>query len=250
MPQRALSESGYYHVVTRTAGQIALFEDDADRRKYLRLLKMSRDTCNARIIAWVLMTDHVHLVIDFGSSPASVSEFMSLLDASYSKYFNAKTGRAGTLFQGRFWSKPIEDDSQLVATVHYLHMNPEMAGIAPMREYRWSSYREYAGVRWVVDTSTILGYFGTFELFDAYRGKPEDVVRPSTRSSLRRPDDEGTLTKALELAGVDTSSHLRSLPRRERNDLIRTLNRRGTSGKVLARTFGLGTSTISRILRE
>ena len=79
MPRRSLSESGYYHVVVRSAGKVALFEDDADRRCYLRLLKEAREKTGARIIAWVLMTNHVHLVVDFGESSSAISAFMSRL---------------------------------------------------------------------------------------------------------------------------------------------------------------------------
>ena len=80
MPRRGLSESGYYHIVVRSAGKVALFEDDADRRCYLRLLKDARDKTGAHVIAWVLMTNHVHLVVDFGELPSSISDFMFSID--------------------------------------------------------------------------------------------------------------------------------------------------------------------------
>ena len=129
---------------------------------------------------------------------------MSKVNWSYSKYFNARTGREGTLFQGGFWSKPIADDAQLIATVYYVHMNPETAGIAPMREYHWSSYQEYAGTHWVVDTSVLLGYFGSFEAFDAYEGSPRDVVWDATRlDNDTRLQDEDALALAMRLAGVE-----------------------------------------------
>ena len=69
MPRRTLSETGWYHITTRSAGQIALFEDDADRKKYLALMKAALNETKASLIAWVLMTDHVHLIVDFGSTP-------------------------------------------------------------------------------------------------------------------------------------------------------------------------------------
>lgn len=247
MARRVASESGYYHVVTRSAGQIALFEDDGDRRKYLKLLKAARDAAGVRIIAWVLMTDHVHLVVDCGETPSAVSDFMASLNCAYSKYFNAKTGRTGTLFQGKFWSKPIRNDAQLVATVYYIHMNPQAAGIAPMRAYHWSSYQEYAGTHWVVDTSTLLDYFGGFRAFDTYEGARENVVCEPKEDDLQ---DADVLAYALGLAGVKTSNELRTLPRKRRDELIRTLHSRGVRGKVIARTFGVGAATVSRVLRK
>lgn len=247
MPRRTLSESGYYHITTRSAGQIALFEDERDRRKYLFLLKNARDEYGVRVIAWVLMTDHVHLIVDFGSRPEDIGGFMKSINLSYSKYFNARTGRSGTLFQGSYWSKPILDDAQLIATVYYVHMNPEVAGIAPMRTYHWSSYQEYAGIHWVVDTTTVLGLFGSFETFDAYAGSDRDVVSRTNHPGNNHDGD--VLKRALELGGLMTSSELRSLPKPRRNELITLLAAEGVSTRKLARTFGIGASTISRILR-
>lgn len=246
MPRRALSISGYYHVCMRSAGQIALFEDDGDRRRFLTLLKSVRDKISARVIAWVLMTDHVHLVLDFGESPEGVSGFMRELLRGYSRYYNTKTGRAGTLFEGRFWSKPIIDDAQLVSTVHYIHMNPETAGMARMRAYHWSSYQEYAGRHWVVDTATVLGLFGSFERFDRYEGSPKDVVRDLRRKGMQ---DGAVLSRALAVTGTATSDELRSLPIDGRNHAIRQLKADGASVRQIARVFGIGVGTVSRALK-
>jgi len=245
MPRRTLSETGWYHITTRSAGQIALFEDDADRKKYLALMKAALNETKASLIAWVLMTDHVHLIVDFGVDSSLVSTFMYRIDISYSKYFNAKTGRSGTLFQGTYWSKPILNDSQLMATVHYVHMNPELAGISPMRSYRWSSYREYAGLHWVVDTSVVLALFGSFESFDAYQGSPKDVVRRKVDSTLQ---DGDVLSMAMDLAGVTDSVGLRSLPVSRRDEIIYGLAERRISTRKIARAFGIGPTTVQRIL--
>ncbi len=245
MARRKLSESGYYHVTSRSAGQIALFEDDNDRRAYLRLVKTARDREHIRIIAWVLMTDHTHLIVDCADRPESVSNFMHIVDARYTRYFNARTGRSGTLFQGVFWSKPIVDDAQLIATVHYVHMNPQAAHICGMRDYRWSSYREYAGLHWMVDTSTVIGLFGSFEAFDAYEGSPADVVR---RKRSKTEEDGDLLAMAIAMANVQSSAELRLLPRTRRNELIRMIRAEGATIRQIARTFGIGVSTVSRVL--
>ena len=110
-------------------------------------------------------------------------------------------------------------------------MNPETAGIAPMREYHWSSYQEYAGTHWVVDTSVLLGYFGSFD-------------------NDTRLQDEDALALAMRLAGVKTSSELRGINRPKRDEIIHLMSNHGVSGKTIARTWGLGTSTVSRILRR
>ena len=247
MVRRVLSESGFSHIASRSAGGIALFEDDNDRRYFLRLLRAARDKYAARIIAWVLMTDHVHLVADFGEDPKCISDFMRTINHAYATYFNTKTGRTGTLFQGEFWSKPIHDDVQLVATVYYVHQNPQRAGLDTMRSYRWSSYQEYRGMHWVVDTSTILDYFGSFEAFDKYEGSEIDAVKRTKHSESQ---DAGVLKKALELANMSSSSELRLMPREKRNRIIVELRQRGATVRQIARVFGIGTATVSRALKQ
>lgn len=243
MPIRRKGETGYFHATVRSAGKIPLFEDDEDRKAYLRIMRAARDAADVRILAWVLMTDHVHIIIDCKDNPESLSSFMYFLDKKYSVLFNKKTGRSGHLYKGSFWSKPISTDSQLIATVHYVHMNPEKAGIAPMRTYRWSSYQEYAGKRWVVDTSTILTMFGSFEDFDAYKGSSENAVRQQRRASHT---DEEVLALALEYAGCSSSDELRSLQIAERNRIIKALRADGVAVAPIARVFGVGISTVSR----
>ena len=247
MPRRKLSATGWYHVTTRTAGQIAMFEDDNDRKRYLNLVKRAHEKHDVRIIAWMLMTDHVHLIVDVGEAAHKVSSFMKSINQPYSRYFNSKTGRTGTLFQGSFWSKPILTDAQLVATVHYVHMNPERAGLAPMRSYRWSSYREYAGTHWVVDTTPILEVFGGFEAFDTYQGSPKDVIRTGPGTTLQ---DGDVLELALSLSGTSSSDDLRKLPIEKRNELIATLSAFGASSRKIARTLGIGHATVSRTLSQ
>ena len=247
MPRRIMGETGYYHVTTRTAGQIALFESDADREVYLRLMRKTSAETGMRIIAWVLMSDHVHYVLDCGEKADALSRFMHNVDRGYARYFNDRTGRVGHLFQGNYWSKPIADDSQLIATVHYVHMNPEVAGIAPMREYRWSSYQEYAGKHWVVDTDTILSIFGSFEAFDSYVGSPDDVVRQTAHV---RFSDEDVLALAMKHAGCSSSADLRACSGDDRIRVVRMLGNEGVSARQIARTLGIGASSAARILRS
>ena len=246
MARRVMSESGYYHICVKSAGQIALFEDDGDRRYFLRLLKEASEKHGATIIAWVLMSDHVHLIAEFYPDTTAITPFMYYLDKRYAVYFNRKTGRSGGLQKAAYWSKPIENDAQLIATTYYLHMNPERAGIADMRSYHWSSYQEYAGKHWVVDTSVILDLFGSFDAFDAYQGSDADVVR---RNLYRSVHDRDVLSHAMRITGASTSGELRKLPVEKRNESIVRLRRTGATVKQIARTFGIGTATVSRILR-
>lgn len=243
--RRTYSESGYYHVTVRTAGQIALFEDDEDRKVLVSLLKRAKDEHGVCILAWVFMTDHFHLVIDVGENAKAVSPFMHSVNRAYARYFNEKTNRTGALVQSKYWSKPIADDAQLIATVYYVHRNPEAVGMCPMRSWRWSSYREYAGMAEIADTGKILEMFGGFAAFDAYAGSTDNVV---SRRTQRRYQDDDVLEHAIELAGVKSSSELRGLPRKRRNGIIVELYASGAAVRQIARTFGIGVGTVSRAI--
>lgn len=247
---REISETGYYHVVTRTVGGIPLFEDDKDRKRYLFLLKKYHDELGIRIIAWVLMNNHVHLVLDCGED-ANPTPFMRRLDIAYAAYFRAKTDHKGHLFQEDYWSKPILNDEQLISTVDYVHRNPERACIASMTGYRWSSMQEYLGKLWVVDTSIILELMGNVESLVAFVGRMDDVVRMRDKDVPRQKltDDEALLL-AKQMAGVETSSELRSRDVKLRPKLMSKLAENGVTQRQIANVFGISKSTVSRLLAK
>ena len=137
---RAIGESGFYHVVMRGVGKQVLFEDGQDRDGFLRRLRETCGELGVKIVAWCLMSNHVHLLLR-GDMDA-ISRAMRRVESAYASRFNARHGRTGTLFQGRFTSVPVESDEQLCAAVRYIHLNPVKAG-EPI-DGPWSSYAEYA----------------------------------------------------------------------------------------------------------
>ena len=242
--KREVSSTGLYHVITRGVGHMILFETDSDRRYYLKILKKYRDELGVRVFAWILMDNHVHLIVDVGEGNLPTA-LMRRIDVAYSKYFNSKTGHVGHVFQGDYGSIPISCDEQLMATVDYIHRNPERALISSMESYRWSSFQEYAGKLYVVDTSLVLALFGSVENMLVFHARSEDVVRIGQSMS----DDE-VLALALELGGVSVSGELRGLARKRRNDLICRLNAKGIRGSQMSRVLSVGEATISRVLKE
>ena len=241
---REVSATGIYHVTVRSVGKMTLFEDDDDRRYFLRLLKKYQRELGVIIHAWVLMDDHVHLVLNVGEGEVP-SAFMKRVDVAYAMHFNERTKHTGHVFQGDYGSKPITTNEQLMATVDYIHRNPERAGISAMETYRWSSFQEYAGKLWVVDTSLVLALFGSVEAMVIFHARSVDVVR--TRRVMTDPE---VLKICLEMAGAKTSGELRSAGATERDTLIRRLSERGVNGKQISRVLGVGTATVSRVLND
>ena len=146
MPRRSREqcEVHLYHVVQRGIGRQIIFEDDEDRVFFLSLLEKyfgaGEEGC---VLAWCLMSNHTHLLIN--DHLPELSKKMKALGVSYARCFNGRYGRSGHLFQDRFASEAEKDDAQLMQTIRYIHANPEKAGIAPMGKYKWSSYGEYFG---------------------------------------------------------------------------------------------------------
>ena len=99
-----------------------------------------------RLYAYVLMTNHYHLLIE--TPEATLSKGMHRLNGSYTQRYNRRHGRVGHLFQGRYTSILVERESHLLTLIRYVVLNPVRAGIVRRpAEWKWSSYRATAGIR-------------------------------------------------------------------------------------------------------
>lgn len=163
---RSRAESGFYHVMLRGNGKQLIFEDDADRREFLSCLAHAIDGENVSLIAWCLMDNHVHLIID--DLHDNLSTVMYRVGMKYAMYFNKRHQREGHLFEGRFKSSPIETDEYLLQAVRYVLNNPVAAGISTLEDCRWSSYAEYCGERGLTNTKPVLDMFSSVEDFVSF----------------------------------------------------------------------------------
>jgi len=133
-----------YHVVQRGNNRQACFFDDDDRRLYLELLVSSLQRYDALLHAFVLMTNHVHLLMT-PRAEDSISRVMRVAGSCYAQRFNRKYARTGSLWEGRHKASVIEADAYLLCCYRYIEMNPVRAGMVTSPDaYRWSSYRANA----------------------------------------------------------------------------------------------------------
>jgi putative transposase len=136
---------GYYHVSSRGNRGCTVFEDDQERNAFLFLLATTVRRWQWACHAFVLMSNHFHLLIRL--ELGGLSDGMQFLNASFARLSNRRHGYAGQhLFRNRFWSELIRDDIHLRETARYIVLNPVRASLcgAP-EEWRWSSYRGCAG---------------------------------------------------------------------------------------------------------
>ena len=128
------------HVIQRGNNRQAIFDNDEDRQAYITWLKDAADKFNVAIHAWVLMTNHVHLLCT-PQAPAAISLMMQSLGRRYVQYFNRRYERTGTLWEGRFKSSLVQSEMYLLEVYRYIELNPVRAGmVADPADYPWSSY--------------------------------------------------------------------------------------------------------------
>jgi putative transposase len=129
------------HVIQRGNNRQRCFFNDQDCQSYLSWLAQYADTADCLVHAYVLMPNHVHLLL----TPAradSAGDLMKRLGQRYVQYVNRSYKRSGTLWEGRFRSCVIEQQTYLFNCQRYIEMNPVRAGIVKHPgEYRWSSYQ-------------------------------------------------------------------------------------------------------------
>ena len=149
MPRQArLDAPGtLHHVMIRgTEGQV-IFREDKDRQNFLsRVTQISEDT-GARIVAWALMSNHVHMLMFSGVQ--GISKFMRRLLTGYAVWYNRKYHRSGHLFQNRYKSIVCEEETYLLELVRYIHLNPIRGALVKNMEeldcYPWTGHRVLIG---------------------------------------------------------------------------------------------------------
>jgi len=149
-----------YHIVSRGNRKCHLFQDRRDYNFYLDILRKVKDDCGFSLLSYCLMTNHIHLQIK--TEEVAIWKLMHQINLFYAKYFNYKYDLVGHLFQGRYFSKLIEDNLYNLGVSRYIHLNPVKASIVNKAElYSKSSYTAYLGIKEnsLVDEKVILSYF-------------------------------------------------------------------------------------------
>ena len=135
------------HVVQRGNNRGVVFFTESDNRVYLESLAGAALKFGVSIHAYVLMTNHAHLLVT-PTDRNGVSTMMQQLGREYVTYVNFTYRRTGTLWEGRFKACPVQTECYLLACYRYIEMNPVRAGIvAKPCDYRWSSFHFNAYAR-------------------------------------------------------------------------------------------------------
>ena len=239
---RKMSESGYFHVIIRGNGQQQIFEENDDYKYFLILLEKYVKETGVTVCAYCLMGNHVHMLLRDTSDELSV--FMKKLEVSYASFFNWKYGRTGHLFQGRYKSEPIDDDSYLLQVFRYILRNPAKAGIASPEGYPWSSYSYYDGGSFV-DTMLIGEMLGSRENYEEFiRSADENEIEDREFVKISDADAKKIIREKL---GVESGSVIQGFSRAERDAAVMELLTEGLSERQIARLTGISRYIIRQI---
>ena len=124
------------HVIVRGNNRSEIFRADSDYGLYLEKLKLACDQHGCQIHAFILMTNHVHLLITPDAAQC-LAKTLQMLGRYYVQYFNYKYQRTGTLWEGRYKATLIDSESYLLTCMRYVELNPVSAGmVSHPSEYR------------------------------------------------------------------------------------------------------------------
>jgi putative transposase len=127
-----------HHVTQRGNARQVILADDQDRLTYLELLRQSSELCGLSVLGYCLMSNHVHLIA-VPRTTAAMGQTLKHTHGRYASYWNARQSSTGHVWQGRFYSCPL-DDPHLWAGLRYAEMNPVRAGmVSTAIEWPWSS---------------------------------------------------------------------------------------------------------------
>ena len=258
-----------YHVIVRGNQRRKTFRHDDDYRAYLDRLEKYRTRCQVRIYAYCLMPNHVHLLVETGSTP--LAKFMQGLQQSYTQYFNRRYRKIGHLFQGRYKAIICDRDKYLLALIRYIHLNAVRAKLASRPErYRYSGHKCYLnnGTAKIVETTPVLKLIGGKKAYERFvlagmgeehnpayyavedqrflgeAGFGEEISREvEERSAPKRK-------KPLETVFKEIARRVKAAP-----ELIRSKDRRwdishkrAEAVAILVREYGYGVSEVAKYL--
>ena len=181
-----------HHVWARSIEGRVLFLDDSDRRDLLSRLTGIAAESGARCLAWAL-SNHLHLVLRSGH--VSLSNVMKRLHTGFAIRFNRRNDRQGYVFQGRFGSRLVRNEPDLLTVIAYVLRNPLAAGIvrtlSELERYPWSGYGALVGRRDPLPFECVTSTLAAF-------GDEPERARAELREWIAREPANGTATPSLD----------------------------------------------------
>lgn len=245
MPRRARkkSSSGIYHVMLRGINKQVIFEDEEDNQKLLQILKECKEKSGFKLLAYCFMGNHLHLLLK--TEKEDLGLIFRRIGASYVYWYNFKYKRTGHLFQDRYKSEQIENDSYFLTVLRYIHQNPVKAGLCKKAEqYTWSSYNDYINNNGITDTEYGLSIIDedrkeAVKLFIKYSEEANTNNCLDIEENKKRLTDEEAKEIITKICGIKTSTDIQLMDVKMRDSCLVLLKDNGLSIRQISRLTGI-----------
>ena len=192
-PLRRSIEGEIYHVIMRGNNRRTLFHSTGEFYRFCQLMEEGINQFDHSLIAYCLMSNHVHLAVRIGST--SLTQVYHDLSFRYAQFYHHVHDSSGHVFQGRFKSIPVHTSAHLTTLIRYIHLNPVKAKIVDLpQQYRWSSHKSYLGEEEISWISPEIG----LEPFDSDRRAFQEFVLEGVERYEEFDLDTGKLSIELE----------------------------------------------------
>ena len=242
---RAVGNSGIYHVMLRGINRQRIFEDDEDRDRFLEILKKSKEKDGFDLIAWCLMPNHVHLLIH--ENEVKLETIFRRIGASYVYWYNGKYERTGHLFQDRFKSEPVEDDTYFLTVIRYIHRNPVKAGLCERPEdYAYSSLKKYFEKDGLHDSGMVREMMKEKEFMEWNAQAVEEKCMDVEEQPRKHLTDSRAWELIRKSSGCETAAEFQRLEKDKRDEALRKALKKGVSIRQASRLTGISIGVIRK----
>ena len=247
MPRQARkqSESGIYHIMLRGINQQQIFEDEEDNQKFIEVLKDCKLISGYKVFAYCLMGNHLHLLMKVEKE--NLGQIFKRIGARYVYWYNWKYHRKGHLFQDRFKSEPVDDDSYFLAVLRYIHQNPVKAGIDGLN-YKFSSYNEYLNEKdgQLTDVDFVYEMISKDQFVSFNIEANDDEFLDLELDDFRLTDAEARAI-ILAISKCKTVTEFQGLDIEHRNRYLMESKENGISIRQLSRLTGVSKGIVEKI---
>jgi REP element-mobilizing transposase RayT len=242
---REVSSLGIYHVIYRGVGKQRIFEEDDDYGKFLAVLQKYQPICGYKILAYCLMSNHIHLLIKPDEMP--MSRIFQRVIPSFVYWYNKKYERVGSLFQSRFKSRPVNNSNQLLTVIRYIHQNPIKAAICDHpAQYQYSSYKDYFDND-LIDSSIVRSIVND-AFFLSFNCAENDDQCMDIDDERPRMKDERAANIMQRLSGCSNVTQFQQLDVKVRDEVLYDMWSAGVSVSQASRVTGISYGVIRRVI--
>ncbi|MBR3810090.1 MAG: transposase [Clostridia bacterium] len=248
MPRKARekSESGIYHVMLRGINQQQIFEDEEDYLKFIQILETYQAISEYKIYAYCLMGNHIHLLIKVEKEP--LEQVFKRIGSKYVYWYNTKYQRKGHLFQDRFKSEPVDNDSYFLTVIKYIHQNPIKAGLCKKAEdYKYNSCHEYLDKPVIVDTELLFSMIPKHEFLMFTNTLTKANCLDIEEQITRRVTDEEARKIIKKYSKCENATEFQALDLKSRDKYLRKFKEKGISIRQISRLTGVSYYIVQKI---